>query len=396
MGIRVAPDPLVRDPLAPVYYLDLNNEKGQAVRISAAGWSIVDDPPVKFRRPKGMGRLPIPEPGGSLEILREFVNIEDDDWILFIAGLTHDFLPVTPQPIKVMAGEQGSCKSTTTEVMKRCVDPYRPMLGSPPADIRDLVIIANNTWIVAFDNLSTIRPWLSDAICRLAYGTGFQTRTLCTNDELTSFESCRPIIVNGIDDLVTRHDLLSRALVLNCPTLDEDNSRADDEFWLAFETAHPRILEALLDAIVGGLATLPALGKIKLPRMASVCAVGRGSLTASRIGTRQVPDRVPWQSAIRLGRAAGRFATCFGAHVPGIGDPILGRKLPATSHGARVCTSAAIRAHAKWPRGSRSLSCALAACARLAKQGIDVQFAPRLDRSRLIRVVWSSTMRPPL
>ena len=185
-----------------------------------------------------MGKLPMPERGGSLEILREFVNIEADDWILFIAGLTHDFLPVTPQPIKVMAGEQGSCKSTTTEVMKRCVDPYRPMLGSPPADVRDLVIIANNTWVVAFDNLSKIQPWFSDAICRLAYGTGFQTRTLCTNDELTSFESCRPIIVNGIDDLVTRHDLLSRALVLNCPTFNEDNRRADDEFWLAFETAH--------------------------------------------------------------------------------------------------------------------------------------------------------------
>jgi len=274
VGIRVASDPIVRDHLNPLYYLDLNNEKGQAIRISAAGWSIVDDPPVKFRRPKGMGRLPMPERGASLKSLREFVNIEEDDWILFVAGLTHDFLPVAPQPIKVMAGEQGSCKSTTTEVMKRCVDPYRPMLGSPPSDIRDLVIIANNTWVVAFDNLSKIQPWFSDAICRLAYGTGFQTRTLCTNDELTSFESCRPIIVNGIDDLVTRHDLLSRALVLNCPTLDENNRRADDEFWLAFEMTHPKILGALLDAIVGGLAKLPMLGKIKLPRMATFARWG--------------------------------------------------------------------------------------------------------------------------
>ena len=237
--------------------------------MSAAGWSIVDDPPVKFRRTKGMGKLPMPECGGSLELLQEFVNIEEDDWILFIASLTHDLLPVSPQPIKVMAGEQGSCKSTTTEVMKRCVDPCYPLLGSPPSDIRDLAIIANNTWVVAFDNLSTISPWLSDAICRLAYGTGFQTRTLCTNDELTTFGSCRPVILNGIDDLVTRHDLLSRALVLNCPTLDEKNRRADDEFWLSFESAHSKILGSLLDAIVGGLAKLSTLGKINLPRMAT-------------------------------------------------------------------------------------------------------------------------------
>jgi len=115
---------------------------------------------------------------------------------------------------------------------------------------------------------------------------------LCTNDELTSFESCRPIIVNGIDDLVTRHDLLSRALVLNCPTFNEDNRRADDEFWLAFETAHPRILGALLDAIVGGLAKLPTLGKIKLPRMATFAR---------------------WGEAVsqHLGSEPGKFLTAF-------------------------------------------------------------------------------------
>ncbi len=396
VGIRVAPDPLVRDPLAPVYYLDLNNEKGQAVRMSAAGWSIVDDPPVKFRRTKGMGKLPMPECGGSLELLQEFVNIEEDDWILFIASLTHDLLPVSPQPIKVMAGEQGSCKSTTTEVMKRCVDPCYPLLGSPPSDIRDLAIIANNTWVVAFDNLSTITPWLSDAICRLAYGTGFQTRTLCTNDELTTFGSCRPVILNGIDDLVTRHDLLSRALVLNCPTLDEKNRRADDEFWLSFESAHSKILGSLLDAIVGGLAKLSTLGKINLPRMATFAR---------------------WGEAVsqHLGSKSGEFLAAFLGNQqsasaelledsPLVSELIsLGRLVPTWNGSAQELLehlngriSAATRAHAKWPRGPRSLSCTLRRLAPgLRKQGIDVQFAPRLDRSRLIRLVWNGPSRPP-
>lgn len=396
VGIRVAPDPLVRNPLAPVYYLDLNNEKGQAVRISAAGWSIVDDPPVKFRRTKGMGKLPMPERGGSLEALREFVNIEEDDWILLIASLTHDLLPVSPQPIKVMAGEQGSCKSTTTEVMKRCVDPCYPLLGSPPSDIRDLAIIANNTWVVAFDNLSTIPPWLSDAICRLAYGTGFQTRTLCTNDELTTFGSCRPVILNGIDDLVTRHDLLSRALVLNCPILDEKNRRADDEFWLGFESAHSKILGSLFDAIVGGLAKLSTLGKITLPRMATFAR---------------------WGEAVsqHLGSEPGKFLAAFlGNQQSGSAELLedsplvselisLGRLVPTWNGSAQELlehlnarVSASTRAHAKWPRGPRSLSCTLRRLAPgLRKQGIDVQFAPRLDRSRLIRLVWNAPPCPP-
>ena len=301
VGIRVAPDPAARDPLAPVYYLDLNNETGLAVKISAEGWTIVDDPPVKFRRTKGMGKLPMPDRSGSLELLREFVNIDKEDWILFVAALTHNFLPVTPQPIRILAGEQGSCKSTTTEVMKRCVDPYQPMLGSPPSDIRDLVIIANSTWVLAFDNLSSVRPWFSDAICRLAYGVGFQTRTLCTNDELTSFQSCRPVIINGIDDLVARHDALNRALILNCPILDEKDRRADDEFWLAFEKAHPEDTGIATQHGRGRAGQAPHTGSDHLSSHGHVRAMGGGCLAASRIGTRHVPDRVPRQSTIGFG-----------------------------------------------------------------------------------------------
>lgn len=46
-------------------------------------------------------------------------------------------------------------------------------------------------------------------------------RTLYENDEETSFSAMRPVILNGIDDLVTRHDLLDRSLVLNLPVIDK-------------------------------------------------------------------------------------------------------------------------------------------------------------------------------
>src|SRR6266446_2410666 len=42
-------------------YLDLANTQWQAVEITADGWRVVDNPPVKFRRPRGMAPLPIPE-----------------------------------------------------------------------------------------------------------------------------------------------------------------------------------------------------------------------------------------------------------------------------------------------------------------------------------------------
>jgi hypothetical protein len=47
-------------------YLDLANPAWEAVEIAPDGWRVVADPPVRFRRSKGMLALPTPERGGSL------------------------------------------------------------------------------------------------------------------------------------------------------------------------------------------------------------------------------------------------------------------------------------------------------------------------------------------
>jgi len=66
-------------------YLDLCNEPWQAVKISTAGWEVVDVPPVMFRRAKAMLSLPTPKKGGSVDNLQSFVNVTDTDWPLVVA-----------------------------------------------------------------------------------------------------------------------------------------------------------------------------------------------------------------------------------------------------------------------------------------------------------------------
>ena len=61
--------------------------------------------------------------------------------------------------------------------------------------------------VLAFDNVSGLPPWLSDALCRIASGGGFSTRQLYTDADEVLFEAQRPIVVNGIEDFVTRADL---------------------------------------------------------------------------------------------------------------------------------------------------------------------------------------------
>ena len=48
-------------------YLDLATEHWQAIEITSTGWHVVDTPPVKFRRPRGMLPLPHPVTGGNIQ-----------------------------------------------------------------------------------------------------------------------------------------------------------------------------------------------------------------------------------------------------------------------------------------------------------------------------------------
>ena len=50
------------------------------------------------------------------------------------------------------------------------------------------MISANNGYLLAFDNLSSLPAWLSDALCRLASGGSFAVRQLYTDDDEVLFQ----------------------------------------------------------------------------------------------------------------------------------------------------------------------------------------------------------------
>ncbi len=247
-------------------YLDLGDEYWQTARIDGDGWEVVADAPVRFRRPRGMRPLPYPVAGGTLDELREFVNIDDEQWPLLVAWTVAALRPRGPFPIAAVHGEQGSAKSTTLRVLRELVDPNVAALRSEPRDGRDLMIAARNGWVCAFDNMSSISPWLSDALCRLSTGGGFATRELFTDSDELLIDVQRPCAVNGIGELATRGDLLDRAVVLYLPRIDR--YRPEDEFWAAFQQARPRILGALLDGVSAALANVHEIKLDRPPRMA--------------------------------------------------------------------------------------------------------------------------------
>lgn len=249
-------------------YLDLGNDQCEVVEISGQGWVIKSDVPVEFRRPNGMLPLPRPIRGGSLEDLRPFVNVADEDWILTKAWLVGAFHPTGPYPILDLNSERGSAKSTTTKVLRMLFDPSKAPLRKEPKDDQTFAIMAYNNYVVAFDNLSHISSRLSDNMCTLATGAGDAYRSLYTNDEEHIFDARRPQVFNGIEELATRGDLIDRCIILKLPEIDKAKRRDERTFWNEFNQAHPRILGALLDAVSTALKNLAHTHISEVPRMA--------------------------------------------------------------------------------------------------------------------------------
>src|SRR5262249_22797259 len=118
------------------------------------------------------------------------------------------------------------------------------------------------------ENLSRLPEWLSDALCRLATGSGFATRALYSDAEEALFAAQRPVILNGIEAVATRGDLLDRAIVLSLPPIMEEERQDETTFWQTFTAAHPALLGAVLDVVSGALSRLATTTLAQRPRLA--------------------------------------------------------------------------------------------------------------------------------
>jgi hypothetical protein len=138
-------------------YLDVGDSEWSTIEIDRNGWRMIEDSPARFRRTQGMAALPLPERGGSVELLRPLVNLNDDGFILFVSWILDALCPVSrPHPLLFLAGEEGSAKSTAAKIACSLIDPNVVPLRNLPTTARDLFISVNGSRALAFDNISTI------------------------------------------------------------------------------------------------------------------------------------------------------------------------------------------------------------------------------------------------
>jgi hypothetical protein len=261
---------VARDPFDTAFLVDLGDAARRAVRVSGEGWQIISHAGVPFWRPPGQHALPVPARGGSIDLLRNYVNLFERHWPLLVGWLTAALRPRGPYPVLVLTGEQGSAKTTVAQVCRRLIDPHAALLRSLPRSERDLMVSAHNNWLLAFDNISKLSDWQSDALCRLSTGGGFAARGLYTDDREMVLSAQRPIILNGIDDFITRADLVDRSIFLSLPRIRSDERESDEAFWAGFDRDYPALMGALFDAVAGGIRHWPDVELVTLSRMADL------------------------------------------------------------------------------------------------------------------------------
>ncbi|WP_156405775.1 hypothetical protein [Secundilactobacillus similis] len=242
-------------------YLDLCNENWEVVEITSNGWHIIANSPIWFCRTPDMNALPIPDSNGSYTDLQNFNEVlnfggnSNDSLTLVTGWLIGGLLCDHAKPILVLQGTAGAGKSTASRIIRSVIDPAKRknLISRPRPTVDSLAIDTMHQHTLAYDNFSagSITPEVSDMLCTIATNQSYSKRSLYTDSDEVLVKLGRSVIINGIDDLAKRQDLLDRSIVLEVVPVTK--RRPEKEIYAWFDEHHPLILGALLNVAVDSL-----------------------------------------------------------------------------------------------------------------------------------------------
>jgi energy-coupling factor transporter ATP-binding protein EcfA2 len=246
-------------------YLDLGTKTGEYVEVSAAGWTVKStDCPVLFTRTAISRALPMPSKNaltGRAELAELLALKPSDDRFRIAWGwLVAQVLPSTARPMIYFLGAQGSGKTTRGLMLANVLEPQSEMGAVLKKTERENNPVAKAAHILTADNMTKMSEDVSNWLCSLVTGHRVVERRLYTNSETISYSLKRTGIFTGkIKPVGLEADAEERMLFLEFERMAAAVQRPDDDVFADFHAAHPRILGALLDAMVAALALLPSI-----------------------------------------------------------------------------------------------------------------------------------------
>ena len=273
---------LENDPYT-IYY-DLTNKKWEIVKITHEGWSVVSsrDAPILFTRFSNQKPQVYPAISKSYtaDIFDQFIelinlskgkttegkNAVEPTKLMLKCYIICILFPTIPKAISMTRGEQGTAKTTGQGLIKMLIDPCTAKLLGIPESRNELIQILSHNYIAYFDNVSFLKDWIVDELCRAVTGSGNQKRRLFTDDEDVIANFMRGIGLNGINLGSARPDLIDRGLIHDFEPISDVNRKLEQEIWSQFEELKPQLLAYIFDTLVEVLK-LKKNGGIKLERL---------------------------------------------------------------------------------------------------------------------------------
>jgi len=254
-------------------YVDLCDAEDNVVKVTVDGASLVADDEwcPTFRRSKQMPLAA--DLSGAVDDIRSLINLDDDQFVLFMACAAKMYFPDSPSPIVNLIGEYGSGKTSATIVMRTLIDPVPAMVaygetGKPD----DLLIRCWHNGVLTLENMSNLTK-ISDLLCGICTGMGFEVRQLFSNGDLFTLWVRRPVIVNGIDPTKYASDLISRMIEIEL-TRPEKRIR-ETQFERELAEKAPRMVGAMFNLVRDVLRLLPEIDNVPDDlRMAEFATVG--------------------------------------------------------------------------------------------------------------------------
>lgn len=229
-------------------YYDLANNNHEIIKICEKGWEKQKLKEIIFKRNNHNFEQCCPLRGGDINKIFKYINIKRSQRTLFLTTLISSFVSDIQHPIFLLYGEAGCGKSTTAKILKDIVDPSEYDLLTLPESEDDFFLTIDRHWMTVFDNISIIPYKMSDNLCRIISGGARPKRTHYLNTGLTVVKAEKKVIViNGIENVATREDLLSRCILFECKK--KKHIKPSEELHAAFKKDKPYILGAIFDVL---------------------------------------------------------------------------------------------------------------------------------------------------
>jgi len=267
------------DPYTPSrIVLNLANATGETVEIASNGWNVAANFQHCFR--EFTSTLPLPEPqqaaagDDALTRMAELFRLSPSNRVRVFTWIAAALRPIGPYPLLVLTGPAASGKSVFARALRALIDPSTVPLRRLPARDRELLQIAFQNWILAFDQVQRIPARISQALCALSSGDALEIVQPDYRDPLV-FQLARPMILIAPAD--ETQPVWTPSRTLSNRTLSVDFStiaapRPESAIWSAFETLRPALLGTLCDAVATALRRIRDIDLHHVARLPD-CAV---------------------------------------------------------------------------------------------------------------------------